>query len=99
MTNDQVQEIKRIAEKHGFELYDISEVSSYLIGRYDEAPEDVEEFVTIQAELDAANSGLHFSALELMSVNDITSDTPERIARRLRKGYKAGQKSLKKAGF
>lgn len=97
MTHTQILAIKKIADKHGFEVYSISETR--LTGRYDVAPEDVAEFVAIQTELDAINSGLHFSALELMSVDAITSDTPVRIARRLRKAYKAGQKSLKKAGF
>lgn len=97
MTNDQVQATNQIAEKHGFELYDISE--TLLTGRYDVAPENVEEFVAIQAELDAINLGLHFSALQVMSIDAITSDTPVRIVRRLRKAYKAGQKSLKAAGF
>lgn len=97
MTNDQVQAIKQIATMHGFELYSISETR--LTGRYAVAPKDVVEFVAIQAELDAINSGLQFSALQLMSIDAITSDIPERFARRIRKSYKAGQKSLKEAGF
>lgn len=97
MTNDQVQTIKQIATLHGFELYSISETR--LTGRYDVAPENVAEFVAIQAELDVVNSGLQFSALQIMSIDAITSDVPERFARRIRKSYKAGQKSLKEAGF
>lgn len=101
MTNDQIQAIKQIADKYGFELYDISEFSTIptLTGRYDVAPENIEEFVAIQAELDAVNCGLWFSALELMSVDNIPPGHSERFLNCLHKNYKAGQESLKEAGF
>lgn len=95
MTHTQILAIKKIAEKHGFVLYSISKYM--LTGRYDEAPESIEELEVIQADLDAINLGLHFFALQIMSVDAITFDTPIRIAQRLRKGHKAGQKSLKEA--
>ncbi len=95
MTDDQIQALKQIAETHGFELHSISEFLDMptLAGRYDKAPESIEELEVIQAELDALNCGLRFTALQSKGIDDIT------IARSIRKGYKLGQKSLKEAGF
>lgn len=92
MTNDQVQAIKQIAQKHGFELYNITEtgVIPTLTGRYDKAPVNVEEFAAIQTDLDAINCGLRFSALELMSIDNIPPGHSERFIKRLHKSYKGG---------
>lgn len=101
MTNDQVQAIKQIATLHGFELYDIIEtgVIPTLTGRYDKALVNVEEFAVIQTDLGALNCGLRFSALELMSIDNIPPGHSERFIKRLRKSHNNGQKWLKKAGF